>query len=253
MNQYLSSASLKTMAKGQLLGKYGTAIGALVLMQLCTLPISLAISFLIGTDTVITVLIYCAAEFLLQLFTGFFHAGQSFIYLKIACREKPEIGDLFYCFKGDTSKVLHLQAVLGGVSILCSLPALILGIFTTQSVNLTDTDAIAAGNIPINPVLFLLYVIVYLAGMIITVYVGLMLSQVYYMMLDFPAYSASQLLKMSIQLMKGNKGRLFYIRLSFIPLLLLSLLSCGIALLWIYPYMQATYANFYLDVIKKKD
>lgn len=253
MNQYLSSASLKTLAKGQLLGKYGTVVSAMILMQLCTLPISLAISFLIGTNSVISVFVYSAAQFLLQLFTGFFLAGQSFIYLKIACGQPPEIGDLFHCFKGDTSKVLHLQAILGGVSVLSSLPALIIGVFTNQSIQLLSAEAVSAGDIPVNPVLFLVYVIFYIAGTIVSIYVSLMLSQVFYMMLDFPEYPASQLLKMSIRLMKGSKGRLFYIQLSFIPLMLLSVLSCGIALLWVYPYMQATYANFYLDLIKKKN
>lgn len=252
MNQYLSSASLKALAKGQLLGKYGTVVGASILLQLCTFPINLAISFLIGTDTVISVLIYGVAQFIFQLYMGFFLAGQSFIYLKNACGQRPVISDLFHCFKGDTSKVLHLQAVLGGVSVLCSLPAWILGVFANQSLQLLSADAIAAGTIPVNPILFLIYVIFYLAGIFVSLYVSLMLSQVFYMMLDFPEYSASQLLKMSIQLMKGNKGRLFYIWLSFVPLILLSIFSCGIALLWIHPYMQATYANFYLDLIKKR-
>ncbi len=253
MNHYLSSASLKTLAKGQLLGKYGTVTGAMILMQLCTLPLSMAVSFLIGTDTVVGVLMYSIAYFLIQLFMGFFLAGQTFIYLKAACGQKPEISDLFHCFKGDTSRVLHLQAVLSGVSILCSLPAMIVGVFTNQSLTLFGTDAVSAEMLPVNPSLFLIYVIFYLAGTIISIYVSLMLSQVFYLMLDFPEYTASQLLKMSIQLMKGSKGRLFYIQLSFLPLILLSFLSCGIALLWIYPYMQATYANFYLDLIKKKN
>lgn len=253
MNHYLSSASLKTLAKGQLLGKYGTVTGAMILMQLCTLPLSMAVSFLIGTDTVVGVLMYSIAYFLILLFMGLFLAGQTFIYLKAACGQKPEINDLFHCFKGDTSRVLQLQAVLSGVSILCSLPAMIVGVFTNQSLTLLGTDAVSAGMLPVNPTLFLIYVIFYLAGTIISIYVSLMLSQVFYLMLDFPEYTASQLLKMSIRLMKGSKGRLFYIQLSFLPLILLSFLSCGIALLWIYPYMQATYANFYLDLIKKKN
>ncbi|MGN0364566.1 MAG: DUF975 family protein [Suilimivivens sp.] len=252
MNQYLSSASLKSLAKGQLLGKYPPLIGALVLMQLCTAPLSLSISFLIGTDSIIGVLIYSAALFLLQLFVGFFIAGEAYIYLKTACGQRPTVADLFHCFRGDTSKVVYLQAILGGVSVLCSLPAMIIQIYLLQSINLSEIDALTEGTLPFNAVLFLAYVIVTIVGLAINIIIDLMLSQVFYLMLDFPGYSASQLLKMSVRLMKGNKGRLFYIQLSFVPLLLLSLLSCGIAVLWIHPYMQATYANFYLDLIKKK-
>lgn len=40
MNQYLSSASLKSLAKGQLLGKYGILTGILAMHILCTVPVS---------------------------------------------------------------------------------------------------------------------------------------------------------------------------------------------------------------------
>lgn len=67
---------------------------------------------------------------------------------------------------------------------------------------------------------------------------------------DFPQYSARELLSMSRKLMIGNKVRLFYIYLSYMPLLLLGILSCGIALLWIIPYMNATLAEFYMDIVR---
>lgn len=253
MNQYLPSASLKTQAKGQLLGKYPPLIGALILMQLCTAPISLSISFLIGTDSVIGMIIYSIAIFLFQLFVGFFTAGEAYLYLKTACGQTPAVPDLFHCFHGDTSKVVYLQAVMAGISVLCSLPTMITNFFLLKSLNLSDLESLSEGTLPFNATLFLVYVIVAILGVAISIFINLMLSQAFYLMLDFPEYPASQLLKMSIRLMRGNKGRLFYIQLSFVPLLLLSLLSCGIALLWIHPYMQATYANFYLDLIKKKN
>lgn len=52
--------------------------------------------------------------------------------------------------------------------------------------------------------------------------------------------------------MSGNKGRLFYIYLSYIPFLFLGTLSCGIALLWVIPYMNATLAEFYMDIIRNR-
>ena len=58
---------------------------------------------------------------------------------------------------------------------------------------------------------------------------------------------------MSRKLMSGNKIRLFYIFLSFVPLLLLGLLSCGIALLWVSPYMNATLAEFYMSIINNSN
>lgn len=71
-------------------------------------------------------------------------------------------------------------------------------------------------------------------------------------MLDFEEYTGGEVMKAAVQLIRGSMGRLFYIVLSFFPLYLLGILSMGIGLLWIYPYKEAVFANFYLDLIKKK-
>ena len=54
-------------------------------------------------------------------------------------------------------------------------------------------------------------------------------------------------------LMKGNRGRLFYLFLSFIGWSLLSLCSLGIAALWVRPYMNQTFVIFYLDCTGELD
>ncbi len=250
MDQFLSSASLKSLARGQLLGKYGTLIGAYLLHFLCVVPINWITTTIIGTNSIGSVIIYCIASFLITLLGGFFIAGESFIYLKVACGQIPAVSDLFHCFQGDQSKVLHIQAILAAVSVLSSLPAMIVSSLMAPSAAglLVGYPSVDTGS---NASLFLLYTVFYVAGVIITVYVRLLLSQAYYLMLDFPEYSGPQLVQMSIRLMKGHKGRLFYIQLSFFPLLMLSMFSCGIGILWLLPYMDATSANFYLDLIKK--
>lgn len=250
MDQFLSSASLKSMARGQLLGKYGTLIGAYLLHFLCVVPVTMVASSVIGTNSIGSILIYCIASFLISLLGGFFLAGESFIYLKVACGQIPAVSDLFHCFQGDQAKVIHIQSILAAASILSSLPSMIVGSFMGRSMVslMLGTPSADAGA---NASLFLLYTVFYVAGTAVTVFVRLLLSQAYYLMLDFPEYTAPQLVKMSIRLMKGHKGRLFYIQLSFFPLLMLSMFSCGIGLLWLLPYMDATSANFYLDLIKK--
>lgn len=253
MNHYLSSVSLKSLAKGQLLGKYGTVVGICILQILCTAPINLAITTLIGTNSLFSILLYSIAQFLFGLFAGYFFAGQHYVYLKVACNQMPVASDLFYFFREDASKVLYVQVILTGISTLCSLPSMIAGHYVNLSMLELTSSTLAADELPLNGPLFLIYALLYVAGSAVNIYVRyILLSQVFYLMLDFPDYSAPQLLRMSIQLIKGSRARRFYLLLSFIPLFLLSVFSCGIALLWIQPYMQTTYANFYLDLIKKK-
>ena len=59
---------------------------------------------------------------------------------------------------------------------------------------------------------------------------------------------AIQALKESVRIMRGKKGKLFYLQLSFIGIYLLGAIACGIGLLWVIPYMQVTMANFYRKI-----
>lgn len=58
---------------------------------------------------------------------------------------------------------------------------------------------------------------------------------------------------MSAELMEGNMGRLFYIDLSFVGWTLLGLLSCGIGMLWVTPYMMQVTVNFYRELTGELD
>ncbi|EPI00542.1 MULTISPECIES: DUF975 family protein [unclassified Enterococcus] len=55
----------------------------------------------------------------------------------------------------------------------------------------------------------------------------------------------------SRRLMKGYKGKLFWLDLSFIGWHLLSMLTLGIGYLWLLPYITATKAAFYNDLPKE--
>ena len=74
----------------------------------------------------------------------------------------------------------------------------------------------------------------------------------FYLLVDFPELSASEALKSSWEKMNGHRMRLFLLEISFIPYILLSLLSLGIGMLWVYPYIQESFAQFYLDLMNPK-
>jgi len=73
-------------------------------------------------------------------------------------------------------------------------------------------------------------------------------SQVFYILADNPTMSAKDIMRKSKEMMKGNKAKLFYLQCRFIGWLLLSLLTLGIGLLWLVPYMRVSFAKFYDDV-----
>ena len=83
-------------------------------------------------------------------------------------------------------------------------------------------------------------------------YVKTLYSQVFFIMLDFPELSAKECLKRSRRLMKGHKWQYFLLMVSFLPWLMGGFLTCGIGLLYVYPYQKQTYAYFYLELVSLK-
>ena len=74
-------------------------------------------------------------------------------------------------------------------------------------------------------------------------------SMSYYVLLDNPDMSANDARKRSMELMQGNKWRLFCLQFSFIGWILLSFLTFGILLFWVMPYMEAANAEFYQSLL----
>lgn len=74
-----------------------------------------------------------------------------------------------------------------------------------------------------------------------------------YILLEHPELSANQAIKASKELMSGNRWRLFCLEFSFIGWTFLSALTLGIGFLWLIPYMEASKAAFYRDLVKEQE
>ncbi len=77
---------------------------------------------------------------------------------------------------------------------------------------------------------------------------GLAYSLTPYIVKDNPELSPNEAINLSVKMMKGHKFDLFYMYLSFIGWILLAMLTLGVGLLWVIPYLQTTMAAFYQDV-----
>lgn len=66
-----------------------------------------------------------------------------------------------------------------------------------------------------------------------------------YIMAENPHMTATEVLRESARMMKGNKWRLFCLQLSFFGYRLLSLVTFGLAELWVAPYVGQAKAHFY--------
>ena len=71
-------------------------------------------------------------------------------------------------------------------------------------------------------------------------------SMIPYLLAENPNLSASQAFSLSKQMTTGQKMDLFVLDLSFLGWIILGLICCGIGILFVLPYPQATRAEVYL-------
>ena len=69
-----------------------------------------------------------------------------------------------------------------------------------------------------------------------------------FIMLDHPELTASQCMKASRKLMRGNKWRLFCLEFSFLGWRIAAAFTCGIGNFFLLPYNYTANAHFYRDI-----
>lgn len=235
MKQYKTSAQLKDMAKDKLMGKYGIVILTVFLSMLINLGVTLLFFFFTPMGGLGAIIFSLLLNLGASIVLGVLNAGISFFFLNIACNQNYSETDLFYGFREQTTKFLTISAAFAAVQFFALLPYQFI-----SSVYMTRPDS---------SLWMLLTICSWVLGMLLYVPLSLAISQAFYLALDFPGLSAGETLKKSMRIMKGHKRRLFYIEISFLPLMVVSLFSCCIGYLWLIPYMDMTMTYFYLDLM----
>lgn len=73
----------------------------------------------------------------------------------------------------------------------------------------------------------------------------------FYILYENKELTARESITLSKEMMKGHKADYFVLILSFIPWFLLGIITLGFAFIYIEPYMQMTFLNFY-DKVKEE-
>lgn len=218
-------------------GRYGSAVGAYLLVTFLSGFATLSVtSFGVGAHTVFGTIIQYVLLFAISVFTGLLTSGTAYFYLKIVSGQIVTVNDVFCGFRMYTDKALTIQAWITLITFIGSLPEYI--VLYRMPLRM---DAAALRQ----------YGLCMILSGLVSLALNLLYAPAFFLLHDFPQYSARELLTMSRKLMAGNRIRLLYIHLSYLPLLLLGMLSCGIALLWVFPYRNATLAEFYMDIVRR--
>lgn len=174
---------------------------------------------------------------LLAVFYGLFDYGLAYYYLNYMTNRNYSILNLFSGLSQAPGRTLVIATILYLIQFACMLPYEIY----YYVIGMDDALHYAIG------------IGVLIVGYLICIIINLSFAPIYYILADFPEITVKKAISLSFWLMKGNKLKLLLLNLSFIPLYLLSLLSFGIALLWVNPYKNCATTVFYLDLANKKE
>ncbi len=249
-----TNSELKSEAYNLISEDWGIAIGATVVIIIINIAVGL-IPSIIG-------------EILTILIAGPIAFGTALFFLKISKGEKGEIENLFIAFKSKEALFSSISAYL--LTLLIFVPTvLICGIFWVALFlgDIENLSSVLGGanfedspyaldpkvlNEYSSPIFDSGIVTIVLSAIIIIflpiVILSLILSQVFFLLADQKANKGFEAIKMSWNLMKGNKKKLFLLQLSFIGWVILSVFTLFIGFLFLYPYMMTSFSKFYQNL-----
>ncbi len=232
-----SSKELKRLSRLNLMGHYPTTIFAFLYITFFLLAIKNVFSSVLGDELITTMqkVIYYTSDFLISLLGVILSVGQMHLHLNIARKKEFHFNNIFYGFRNQPDRFI----IAGIVFVLLDLP--VTGAISLLTLSFNESGATST--------LFVILAVVLFA---VAVILNLSFQLTYYLLIDDKEISILKSFLKSMRLMKGYKLRFLYLSISFIGLYLLGILSLGIGFLWIYPYYQQTFANFYLDIIGER-
>ena len=235
-----SRRELKNYAKQAMSGKYGILILAFVAVQALALISSMISSALFPGEETIDIVLSYSFTFILTLLINVVAAGMNYMYLNIARGKAYSLNDLFYFYRHHPDRVIVAGFFMAVLNLLTMLPYTIY-----SNANLPGEDA------SVEVLITWLYtgVVLMIVGMIVYQILVIPLEMTYYILADKPELKSTEAMKESLEMMHGNFGKYLMLKLSFVPLMFLSVFTFYIALLWILPYMEMTEVMFYRDLL----
>ena len=233
MNSYKTTTEMKSAARALLQGRYREYIAAYITAELVLVLISAIASSVLPTDTTWGMVFELAISFVLELISAVFLLGIIHYTMNI-CKGLPyKLSDVFYGFKSHPDKAIICQFLFTLAELVCMLPAILFAILYT----ITE-----------NPAFMIVMSVFLVIGLVAVVILHLTLHFVFYLILDYPDATIKELIVYCANMMRGHRIKFFYLYASFLPLYVLGILSLGIGLLFVEPYVNVTVAQFSLDV-----
>ncbi len=262
----LTNKDLRNIGRRALSGRYGTMIGISLLLAVISSVISSVFSFI--SNQLYTLLSFAfhmhsdvlqyaltfILSFLASLLTCIFAVGSAKAYIQLLYGQPVQVGMLVHGFSHHPDRIILSNIPLLLISLVCSIPSTVYNTlyleFANEYIeNITDFMGGSAPIMPRIPENIMLWACLSLLGSILLIFLSLPFAMLDYLLVEMENVPPKDVIRTSFAMMNGHKGRYFCMNLSFIGWILLSVFfTCGIGLLWVIPYMEASLAAFYLDL-----
>ncbi len=235
-----TSAELKRISRENMIGHWGLAIGASLLSGLIVSAALMPFYFLMVVSRSGTVqsAAYLIAALILGMVAMIMQCGILQMHLAFSRGQNAELKMLFGEFVRRPERYILAYLLVLGVTFLCMLPG---------------TICVAVGDMGGAVLAVVIGILLYLAGIGVFVALALRYGLAVLLLVEDPQMNAIEAFQESAHFMEGNKGRMLYINLSFLGWSVLGMLSCGIGMLWVVPYMNQVMVSFYYDVTQEPE
>lgn len=242
----ISSAQFKLLARKLLLGRYGLAIGAQLVIYAVTVGVTIALEIfmvfgmiaaaLMG-DTVVNVfmiVVFAVVFTVIFMLEMMMMPGLIRMYMNMCKGQKAQVSDIFFVFRNRPGKFAGAALLLLLITAVIMIPNFVLSYTTVYTGQFT---------------FFGIFLIIYAVMLtVLSIYVMLNYGMFYFILVEDPDKGIWEALSESRHLMNGNRGRYFCLGLSFAGWVILAYMTFGIGFLWLGPYLLCTSILFYLDL-----
>lgn len=244
------NSELRARARNSLEGNWWLAAGFTFLFYLVSTSLAFLMLFVVMLFPIPII-----SNLVQNLFTGPLNLGRTSFYMSLSRNWAAQLEQLFDGFKlfGSGFLIWFLSALYVGIlTSIAAIPlvfvaVLLIGAHISQ---FYDPEAFDPDMLTTRTAILL--VLTLIPPIVVAIFTGLQISQAYFIKLDRPELGALESLQRSATLMRGNKWKAFCLGLSFIGWIILTILTFGLGLLLLEPYMRTTYAHFYNDLLEPR-
>lgn len=237
----MSISKIKENARAGLAGKWGKG-ACIVLAYLGFFFVIGIVVGLLGEESVIGSIIDLASTIIQVPLI----LGVSYAFIKLKRNEEVKAFDFLSLGFSNFGRAwkIGLREIL---KLILPFIVMIIGaiLFTFGTVSVVISGTGSTGLVLIGGITYLVSIIWFAVR-------SLLYSLTAFVAYDNPNMNSLEVVNESARMMKGNRGKLFLLLLSFIGWAILAVLTLGIGYLWLMPYMMVTEVCFYEYLLGKK-